>query len=137
MNPAARTAAIVLTNAGDGPAGRMATTALMMLTTASKAAETPADDPVPDYSMYEGNFGFSPWGGELAIRQWGDRLVAIDLPTRNLEDAMEKLDHRDGHVFVRLSEDGEPRETWTFELGEDGLATRVKSHSFYANRIAD
>ena len=135
MSPADKTAVIVLTNAGDGPAGNMALNVLGTISAALGAATTPSEDEMPDFSTYEGNFEARPWGGEVAIRQWGDQLVAIDLPSDSLSEAMIKLRHESGDTFVRLTDDGEPREPWVFEIGDDGTVQRIFRHSIYLNRI--
>lgn len=135
LYPAGRIATIVLTNAGDGPAGSLSEQALKTIAAAVAAAETPPEDEMPDLSMYEGNFDAPPWGGETAIRQWGDQLVAIDIPSDDLGEAMVRLRHESGHTFVRLTDDGEPREPWVFEMSADGKAERIFRHSIYLNRI--
>ncbi len=128
-------ATVVLTNAGDGPARNVAQNVLKTLSAAMKKAKTPSEDDVPDFSMYEGNYEAPPWGGEVAIRQWGDQLVVIDLPSDDLDEAMTKLKHDSGHTFVRLTDDDEPREPWVFEMADDGKAERIFRHSIYLNRI--
>ncbi len=85
--------------------------------------------------MYEGNYEKPPWGGEVAIRQWGNQLVVIDIPSDDLGEAMIKLKHDRGHTFVRLTDDDEPREPWVFEMADDGKAERIFRHSIYLNRI--
>ncbi len=135
LYPQGKIASIVLTNAGDGPAGALSENILKTIAAAIAAAETPYEDDMPDLSMYEGNFEVSPWGGELAIRQWGNELVAIDLPSDDLGEAMFKLRHEEGHTFVRLTDDGEPREPWVFELADDGKVGRISRHSIYLHRI--
>jgi CubicO group peptidase (beta-lactamase class C family) len=128
-------AIVSLTNAGDGPAQRVAQNMLKTISVALKEAKTPAKDTVPDFSMYEGNYVARPWGGELAIRQWGTQLVAIEIPSDELDEAMTKLEHDDGHTFVRLTDDDEPREPWVFEIADDGKAERILRHSGYLKRI--
>ena len=135
MIPKDKLAVIVLTNAGDGPARDVAQNVLTIIGAALKDAKTPSEDDVPDFSVYEGNFEMLPWGGEVAIRQWGDHLVVIDIPSDDLGEAMTKLKHDSGHTFVRLTDDDEPREPWVFELADDGKAKRVLRHSIYLNRI--
>jgi hypothetical protein len=130
-----RVAIVALTNAGDGPAGRVAHNMLKTISAALKKAKKPSEDTVPDFSMYEGNYEVRPWGGELAIRQWGNRLVAIEIPSDDLDEAMTKLKHDDGHTFVRLTDDDEPREPWVFEMSDDGKAERILQHSGYWKRI--
>ena len=135
MVPKQKIAAVVLTNAGDGPAGSMAVNILKVIGPALKKAATPSEDELPDLSMYEGNYESRPWGGEVAIRQWGDQLALIDIPRNNLEEAITRLEHDSGHTFYRLDDDEERRESWVFEPGDDGQAARVKTHSGYQTRI--
>ncbi len=135
MNTKDKIAIVVLTNAGDGPAQRVAQSVLKTISPALKEAKTPSEDAMPDFSMYEGNYEVRPWGGELAIRQWGNQLVAIAIPSDDLDEAMTRLEHDDGHTFVRLTDDGEPREPWVFEMADDGRAKRILQHSGYWKRI--
>ncbi|MDZ7768162.1 MAG: hypothetical protein U5K38_03320 [Woeseiaceae bacterium] len=44
---------------------------------ALEKVESPVDEEIPDFSIYEGNYESRPWGGEAAVRQWGDKLVVI------------------------------------------------------------
>ena len=135
MVPKHKLAAIVLTNAGDGPAGRSAMNILKTIEPALEAAATPAEEESPDFSMYEGNYESRPWGGEVAIRQWGDQLVVIDIPRDDLEEAMIKLEHDGDHTFTRLTDNGDRREPWVFEPGSGGKTERIYRHSSYLNRI--
>jgi len=126
---------VALTNAGDGPAQRVAHNMLKTIHAALKKAKTPSEDAMPDFSMYEGNYETPPWGGEMAIRQWGDQLVAIEIPSDDLKKAMTKLEHDKGDTFIRLTDDDEPREPWIFEMADDGKAKRILRHSGYWKRI--
>jgi len=135
MNTKDKIAAVVLTNAGDGPAGNVAQNVLNTINAALKEAKTPSEDDMPDFSMYEGDYEVSPWGGEVAIRQWGDQLVAIDIPSDDLGKALTKLEHGSGHAFVRLTDDDEARDSWIFEMADDGKAQRILVHSIFMNRI--
>jgi len=135
MDPKHKIAAVVLTNAGDGPAGNITRNIFKTILPALKKASTPAEEKMPDFSMYAGNYESRPWGGEVAIRQWGDHLVLIDLPSDDLSEAMIKLKHDSEHTFVRLTDNDEPREPWIFEIGDDGKATRIFKHSIYLTRI--
>lgn len=135
MVPKDNIAVIVLTNAGDGPAGDMAQNVLNTISVALKDATTPSEVDVPDLSAYEGNYDMRPWGGEVAIRQWGDHLVAIDIPSDDLGEAVTRLRHESGHTFIRLTDDDEAREPWLFEMSDDGKAARIHRHSIYLNRI--
>ena len=135
MVPKYKIAAIVLTNAGDGPAGKVAQNMLKTIGAALQKAGSPLDEEVPDLSMYEGNYNSSPWGGEVAIRQWGKQLVAIDLPTEDLAKSMRRLEHDQNHTFTRLTDDDERREPWTFEIDDKGKSVRISRHSSQLNRI--
>ncbi len=135
MVPKHKIAAIVLTNAGDGPAGRSAMNILKIIGPALEKASTPPDEASPDYSMYEGNYESRPWGGEVAIRQWGDQLAVIGIPNDDLEDAIIRLEHDGDHTFTRLTDDGDRREPWMFEVANGGTTTRIKRHGSYLNRI--
>ena len=85
--------------------------------------------------MYEGNFESRPWGGETAVRQWGDQLVVIDLPGNDLEASMIRLEYDQNHTFTRLTEVEERREPWTFVLGDVGTTARILHHSSIMSRI--
>jgi CubicO group peptidase (beta-lactamase class C family) len=135
MVPKQKTAAIVLTNAGDGPADNIAVNILKVFGAALKEASEPQEGEMPDFSMYEGNYEQRPWGGEVAVRQWGDKLVIIDIPSNNLQEAIGKLEYDGDHTFTRLDDDDERRNPWVFEMGEDGEVTQIRSHSSIMRRI--
>jgi len=137
MVPEKRMAAIVLTNAGDAPSQNAAINLLRVFAKGLDGAKTPAAEPVPDLSRYEGNYEIWPWGGELAVRQWGKNLVVFHLPSDDLVEAITRLQPLEGDRFVRLSDDDQPREPWVFQDFEDGRATRINVHSIFWNRIAD
>lgn len=134
MVPRRKLAAIVLTNAGDGPAGRVAASVLKTMVKALASATELVTEELPDYSQYVGNYESPPWGGDTAIRQWGDKLAVINLPSDEL-GTVTKLRHAEGDTFVRLTDEGEPREPWVFEIGDDGRAERILRHSSYMTRI--
>ena len=135
MVPDAGIAAIVLTNAGDGPAGNIADNMLQTIGAALKAAGEPSDAEIPDLSMYEGNYEVRPWGGEIAVRQWGEQLVVIEIPRPALDEAITKLEFDGDNAFTRLTDKGERREPWVFEIGAAGNAERILVHSIYYERI--
>jgi CubicO group peptidase (beta-lactamase class C family) len=135
MVPQQKIAAVVLTNAGDGPAGSMAVNILQTIGPALKKASSPAEDELPDFSKYEGNYDFSPWGGEIAVRQWGKELIVLDIPANDLKEAMTRLRHDSGDTFIRLTDQGEEREAWLFEDGEDGKSGIIRRHSGFMTRV--
>ena len=135
MVPKQKIAAIVLTNAGDGPAGSMAVNILKTFGAALTEADVPVKDQTPDFSMFEGNYEARPWGGEIAVRQWGDHLVVIDIPGTDLSEAMIKLKHESGSTFIRLTSHDDTREPWVFESDDDGKTVRIIRHSGFMTRV--
>ncbi len=133
MVPKHKLAVIVLTNGGDSNTRALTTAIMKTVGGALPKAEKPSEEELPDFSRYEGNFNTRAWGGEAAIRQWGDKLVVIGLPSDELDPT--RLKHVSEHTFVRLTDDDEPREEWVFEIGDDGVTARVQRHSIYLERI--
>ncbi len=128
--PQFKVAAIALTNAGDGPASAIANNMLKTMAPALKAARKPAQLTMPDVDLkdYVGNYGGTIWGGETAIRVWGDKLVVISLPSDDLENVL-KLQHVSSDEFVLLNDDGEKRDTVVFTRDSDGRVSGLKRHS--------
>jgi CubicO group peptidase (beta-lactamase class C family) len=137
MIPKERIASVVLTNAGDGPATRISRSVLKVIAAAMKSARTPPGQVMPDLSMYEGNFDAadSGYGGEQAIRQWGDQLVSISIPSDDLSNSMTRLERADGHGFLSVEENETPRSSWIFEMADDGKAARFFQDGVYWHRI--
>lgn len=135
LMPRYRIATIVLTNAGDGPARNTATNLLQAMRTAVRSAKRPFRGESPDYSQYEGNYAGQPWGGEVAIRQKGEHLIAVNLPSGDLKSAQTKLKHQEDNVFIRLTDDNEEREPWEFHLDSDGKAEKIRRHTFEMYRL--
>ncbi len=136
LDPKKKLGAIALTNAGDGPAGRVAMGVMNVLGGAvAKSGEASGED-LPDLSAYVGDYESPPWGGERAVRQWGDGLAAVELPSSSLR-RITKLKHLEGHTFVRLTDEGEEREPWIFEVDSSGKATRLVVHGNASVRIQD
>ncbi len=138
---------IVLTNAADGPAGRLTggimKTVGAALAKAGKAAEATAqadaagdsdEDAPADLETFAGNFGGTVWGGEVAVRVWGDQLAAVRLPADNL-DEITRLKREEGDTFVRVTDDGEEREAWRFERDAQGRVAAFWRHSMRIPRI--
>jgi hypothetical protein len=48
---------------------------------------------------------------------------------------MTKLEFDEAGIFTRLTDSGERRDAWTFELGDDGQTERVLIHSTYSYRV--
>jgi hypothetical protein len=62
-------------------------------------------------------------------------LAVLGLPTRELEDAVSRLEDDGEHTFTRLTDDDERREPWVFIVGDDGRAARIQVHSIFYERI--
>ena len=101
------------------------------LAKAKKPAEKPADHTLAEFA---GNYGGSVWGGEMAIRVWGDRLAVVELPSEGLDDIV-KLKRQAGDVFVRLTDQDEPRETWTFNRDASGNVVSYTHFSQISPRL--
>jgi CubicO group peptidase (beta-lactamase class C family) len=125
---------IVLTNASDGPAGKISANILNTLGLALGKVKEDAGDVTTDLHEYEGNYGGSSWGGELAIRVWGDKLVVVNLPSDSLED-LPKLKRVGGDQFRRLTKEGDERENWIFERSDDGQIIGIRRHSMTLTRV--
>ena len=67
MVPSQKIAAVVLTNASDGPAGKIAQNILKLVAPTLKAKNA-QESPTVNLEDYVGNYGGSIWGGESAIR---------------------------------------------------------------------
>jgi len=138
MLPKHKIAAIALTNASDGPAGNIAVEMMKVLGSALQKLTQPSssNEPAIDLSLYEGNYGGTVWGGETAIRQWGNQLAMIPLPSRTLGE-IEKLKHVEGHTFVRITNEGEEREQMVFQTDKKGNIIGLLRHSNISRRISE
>ena len=136
MIPKIKVAAIVLTNAADGPAANITASMMKILGRTMMDLKDP-EPPITgiDLEQYVGNFSNPVWGGELAVRVDGNGLSVISLgnPYQPLEE-IQRLAHVEGDTFVRV-EAGDPREKWYFELGEAGNASLLKTHEGLYSRI--
>ena len=131
--PKMKVAAIALTNAGDGPAFELASAALQAFGPALAKAKEPKAVENDHLKEYEGNYAGDVWGGEEAVRVWGEQLAVVRIPSDNLRDVV-KLKHVDGDKFVRL-QDGNEREAITFIRDEDGQVIGMEQHSNVAWKI--
>ena len=89
----------------------------------------------PALSAYTGAYSNQPWGGETAFLPWEDGLAMVDFPNRNPAKDLTKLKKTGDHTFRRIHKDGTLGETFVFELGPDGRATRYKQHNNYWPRV--
>ena len=134
MVPKHRLAAIVLTNAADGPAGKITISLLKTVAEALQKVGEPVEEPPVDFAPFEGNYGTRIWGGEVALRAWGPHLVGVELPSDEIDDLV-RLKHVSGDAFVRVTDDGEEREPWRFQRDPEGNVVGVKRHSNVYERL--
>jgi CubicO group peptidase (beta-lactamase class C family) len=116
---------IALTNVAGGDPDSITGSMMKIISAALEKAKTPSKETMPDLSMYEGIYNELPtWGGEVAIRQWGDHLVRFRIPSDAL--SVTKLEHIDGHTFAAAggskTPDGAPQNPYVFQMGDDGKA---------------
>ena len=87
----------------------------------------------PDLKKYTGSYA-STFGGEIAIVVWEDGLSSVWLPTMDPVRGLTKLRKTGVDTFRRVRQDGELGEEVVFEMGADGVPTRLKWHSNYYPR---
>lgn len=86
---------------------------------------------------YVGSYDAAPWDGETIVVAWGDGLATIDLPTTEPMKTLERLRKTGEHTFRRVRSDGSLGETYRFEMGANGKASRVWVHSNPYPRLED
>ena len=140
IDPKAKVAAIVLSNAIGAEVTRYARTGLAMITPAVEdARESPRKtaEPANEFGRYVGVYG-SAWG-ELAVIRWKDGLAALWLATRDPIEALTPLLPVSGrpHTFRRIrKDDGQPAERFVFEMGAGRRAKSLRWHSNVMKRLA-
>jgi CubicO group peptidase (beta-lactamase class C family) len=128
---------IVLSNAIGTEVGLYAAKAIEViapaLAEARKASEPPAERD-PAFDRYVGTYD-TVWG-RFAVVRWKDGLAVVDLDTRDPFEDMPTLKRVEGHTFRRVrTDDKSLGEAWVFEVGPDGRASSVTSHSNPAQRV--
>lgn len=90
--------------------------------------------PNPAFAKYVGRY--DDWlAGEEHVIPWKGGLAIVYLPTADPMNSLIVLEHVEGHTFRRRRDDGTLGEAITFEMGPDGMASRVWRHSNYARRV--
>lgn len=136
IEPKTKIGAIVLTNAiGSNPGGWAGQAFELVGPAIEKTIESPDEAPERDGSLvrFAGLYG-TIWG-RSSIVPWEDGLAYLDLASSNPAESMARLQHVEGTTFRRVRDDESLGETYEFELGPDGRATRFKVHSIYEQRI--
>jgi CubicO group peptidase (beta-lactamase class C family) len=132
----AKVATVFMTNTNGVDSRRYAQTAYDVVSPAlAEARDAPALAKAhdPALAVYTGRY--DNWlAGESHVLLWDDGLAILELPSRRPLDALVKLrrvGERGEHRFRRLRDDGELGEEIRFEVGADGVPTRLWWHSNY------
>ncbi|MFP5247564.1 MAG: serine hydrolase domain-containing protein [Thermoanaerobaculia bacterium] len=125
LDPEKKVGVVVMANASGINTGRFAKAIYDIVTPTVKNEATTA----PDLSAYTGSYDAFPWDGETIVVAWGDGLATVDAPTMEPMRTLERLRKTGEHEFRRVLKDGSLGETYKFEIGPDGKATRVWVHS--------
>jgi CubicO group peptidase (beta-lactamase class C family) len=138
LRPPERIAAIAMTNAIDANANELTQRAYDIVAPAIKAATAdsgpqpkPAD---PALERYLGAYE-SGWRGETLVLLWEGGLASVGLPAANPVAGITKLRKTGDHTFRRVRRDGDLAEVWTFELGPDGRADRLRINYNVSRRV--
>ncbi|MBT1689488.1 serine hydrolase domain-containing protein [Dawidia soli] len=102
----------------------------------TKAEEDkPADKVDPSLTPFCGLYGGQPWGTELAVSTWGDKLATMFLPADNPKHAMILWKRTQDNTFRRIRDNGELGEELYFERDKDGGVQKLWWNSNYRYRI--
>jgi CubicO group peptidase (beta-lactamase class C family) len=132
----ARVATIFMTNTNGVNSRQYAQTAYEVVAPAlEQAAKEPkaAKAPDPSLARYEGRY--ESWtAGEVQVLPWEDGLALLYLPDGDPAKDLVKLKAEGEHLFRRKRDDGSLGEEVRFEVGPDGVPTRLWRHSNYLTR---
>ena len=138
IQPDEKVAVVAMSNAIDVNAGALARGEYEIMAPAIKAALGDSSGSLkamdPSLERFLGTYG-SAWGGETEIIAWEGGLASVRLPTDNPVRGITKLKKMGDNVFKRVREDGGLAEAWTFDVGEDGRATRLTINYNVSPRI--
>jgi CubicO group peptidase (beta-lactamase class C family) len=138
IQPDDRIATVFAANANGVNPGAFTRRAYEIMAPALKAARDTTQKgvaPNPDFAKYVGTYSEMPWGGEVAVIPWKGALAMVALPTDDPLDDLIELKHVGQHTFRRIRDDKALGEEIRFEVGPDGVATRVWQHSNFSPRI--
>jgi CubicO group peptidase (beta-lactamase class C family) len=86
------------------------------------------------FEEYCGTYGFKPWGGEMIVSPWGDKLAILYMPNDNPKN-ITLLKHVEKDTFKRVRDDGENGEEITFERDKNGKITKLWRNSNYRLKL--
>jgi CubicO group peptidase (beta-lactamase class C family) len=131
INPKDKLAFIVMINAiGTDPNKYFEA----MRTVYAKGIDDKPTEKKVDLEQYSGSYGFKPWGGELIISPWGDKLAMVYMPNDNPKN-MILLKYIKEDTFRRIRDDGELGEEITFERDKAGKIVKMWRSSNYRLKL--
>ena len=80
-------------------------------------------------------YAYKPWGAEVIVTPWGDKLAMFGLPTDSPKQSMSLLSYSKDNTFKRIREDGELGEEISFERDGMGKVVKMWRHSNYRFKI--
>jgi CubicO group peptidase (beta-lactamase class C family) len=137
LMPEERVAAVFLANAQGVATNQWAQKLYDVVAPAIRAAvKEPgkAKPPDPELTKYFGSYA-SGFAGENLVFGWEDGLGMLSLPTMEPVKGTLKLKKTGEHSFRRVRKDEKLGEVVTFEIGEDGRASRFRLHSNVYTRL--
>ena len=105
-----------------------------MRTVYAKGIDDKPTEKKVDLEQYSGSYGFKPWGGELIISPWGDKLAMVYMPNDNPKN-MILLKYIKEDTFRRIRDDGELGEEITFERDKAGKIVKMWRSSNYRLKL--
>ncbi len=138
VEPEGKIATIFLSNANGTASSNFTRRAHEIVGPAIRVAQDTTEQAEPTdplLNMYTGTYDRSPWGGESAIVLWEGELAVLSMPTTDPIGGLTKLKKTGEHLFRRVRDDGSLAEEWRFDIGADGKALRVWSHSNFRPRV--
>jgi CubicO group peptidase (beta-lactamase class C family) len=138
VDPEGKLATIFLSNANGVSSSVYTRRAHEILGPAVRAALDTNDTAEPTDSslgIYTGTYDQAPWWGEAAVVLWDGGLAVLGMPTTDPMNGLVKLQQTGDHRFRRVRDDDTLAEEWRFDIGADGRAVRVWSHSNFRPRV--
>lgn len=140
LKPDEKFAVVVLANAQGFDPQQLAQRLYDIVSPALRdAAKDPSKPRTVDPSLdkYVGRYEHSTFVGELAVVRWEDGLATLNLPTADPVKTLTRWKKTGEHSFRRVREDGALGESMDFDIGTDGVPTRLRRHNQNYPRIAD
>lgn len=80
---------------------------------------------------FGGFYSDIPWGAEMLVTTWGDKLALVTLPSYNPKHALTIIKQKKDDQFVRLRDDGEEGEPVYFERDKNNQIIKIWRHYNY------